>query len=243
MDSSSYSESTSTNGEGVGPVIPICKAELRPYEGQKFSSLEEGISFYEKYAQEACFDFRRFGNRSSGGVITFQYVVCNRQGFHTVDPLDVDVIISDDVNVSDDDEFVAHFDTLWRAAQEFGVTELDGIEKLIELLPDSWKEWAERTARRYTWHEPVTDDMVGDMAGFRKAVYCALVDSREEQPPQDVQEGIVYQDKYVSMYEDEQGFEDDYEEEPEEAPQGNSEEDDDEDPEEGPMDEDDRVVV
>ncbi|XP_041999898.1 protein FAR-RED IMPAIRED RESPONSE 1-like [Salvia splendens] len=44
------------------------------------------------------------GGRSSGGVITFQYVVCNRQGFHTVDPLDVDVIISDDVNVSDDDE-------------------------------------------------------------------------------------------------------------------------------------------
>ncbi|KAG6384479.1 hypothetical protein SASPL_155701 [Salvia splendens] len=92
------------------------------------------------------------------------------------------------------------------AAQEFGVTEHDGIEKLIELLPDSWKEWAERTARRYTWHEPVTDDMVGDMAGFRKAVYCALVDSREEQPPQDVQERIVYQDKYVSMYEGEQGL-------------------------------------
>ncbi|KAG6413294.1 hypothetical protein SASPL_126003 [Salvia splendens] len=87
----------------------------------------------------------------------------------------------------------AHFDTLWRAAQEFGVTEYDGIEKLIELLPDSWKEWAKRTARRYTWHEPVTEDMVGDMAGFRKAVYCALVDSREEQPPQDVQERIVKQ--------------------------------------------------
>ncbi|XP_042003846.1 protein FAR1-RELATED SEQUENCE 5-like [Salvia splendens] len=96
MDSSSYSESTSTNGEG--PVIPICKAELRPYGGQKFSSLEEGIFFYEKYVQEACFDFQRFGNRSSGGVITFQYVVGNRQGFHTVDPLDVDV------NVSDGDE-------------------------------------------------------------------------------------------------------------------------------------------
>ncbi|KAG6427382.1 hypothetical protein SASPL_111625 [Salvia splendens] len=124
-------------------------------------------------------------------------------------------------------------------SQEFGVTEHDGIEKLIELLPDSWKEWAERTARRYTWHEPATDDMVGDMAGFRKAVYCALVDSREEQPPQDVQERIVYQDKYVSMYEGEQGYEDDYEE----ALPGNSEEDDDEDPEEGPMDEDDRVVV
>ncbi|KAG6388752.1 hypothetical protein SASPL_150184 [Salvia splendens] len=114
----------------------------------------------------------------------------------------------------------SHFDTLWRAAQEFGVTEHDGIEKLIELLPDSWKEWAERTARRYTWHEPVTDDMVGDMAGFRKAVYCALVDSREEQPPQDVQERIVYQDKYGNMYEGEQGFEGDYGEEPEEAPQG-----------------------
>ncbi|KAG6412741.1 hypothetical protein SASPL_125427 [Salvia splendens] len=136
-------------------------------------------------------------------------------------------------------------------SQEFGVTEHDGIEKLIDLLPDSWKEWAERTARRYTWHEPATDDMVGDMAGFRKAVYCALVDSREEQPPQEVEERVVYQDKYVSMYEDEQGFEDDYGEEPEEAPQGNpeeaqqgnSEEDDDEDPEEGPMDEDDRVVV
>ncbi|KAG6411015.1 hypothetical protein SASPL_129089 [Salvia splendens] len=116
-------------------------------------------------------------------------------------------------------------------AQEFGVTEHDGIEKLIDLLPDNWKEWAERTARRYTWHEPATDDMVGDMAGFRKAVYCALVDSREEQPPQEVEERVVYQDKYVSMYEGEQGYEDVYEE------------DDDEDPEEGPMDEDDRVVV
>ncbi|KAG6390082.1 hypothetical protein SASPL_151561 [Salvia splendens] len=125
------------------------------------------------------------------------------------------------------------------SAQEFGVTEHDGIEKLIDLLPDSWKEWAERTARRYTWHEPATDDMVGDMAGFRKAVYCALVDSREEQPPQEVEERVVYQDKYVSMYEGEQGYEDDYEE----ALPGNSEEDDDEDPEEGPMDEDDRVVV
>ncbi|XP_042051364.1 protein FAR1-RELATED SEQUENCE 5-like [Salvia splendens] len=91
--------------EGVmGCVIPICNAELRPYEGQKFSSLEEGISFYEKYAQEAYFDCRRFGNMSSGGVITFQYVICNRQGFHTVDPLDVDVSISEDVNVSDDDK-------------------------------------------------------------------------------------------------------------------------------------------
>ncbi|KAG6424719.1 hypothetical protein SASPL_115139 [Salvia splendens] len=152
MDSSSYSEPTSTNGEAilfvdilltykivlckmhppraeelllwcllveegvmgkvvdifshyvVGYVIPICNVELRPYEGKKISSLDEGISFYEKYAQEACFDCRRFGNRSIGGVITFQYVVCNRQGFHTVDPLDVDVSIFEDVNVSDDDE-------------------------------------------------------------------------------------------------------------------------------------------
>ncbi|XP_047979269.1 protein FAR1-RELATED SEQUENCE 5-like [Salvia hispanica] len=87
-----------------GSVIPICKPELRPYEGKKFSSLEEGISFYEKYAQESCFDCRRFGNRSSGGVIIFQYVVCNRQGFHTVDSLDVDVSVSEDGNVSDDDE-------------------------------------------------------------------------------------------------------------------------------------------
>ena len=62
----------------VGSVIPICKAELRPYEGKKISFLEEGISFYEKYTQEACFDCRRFGNRSSGGVVIFQYVVCNR---------------------------------------------------------------------------------------------------------------------------------------------------------------------
>ncbi|KAG6421576.1 hypothetical protein SASPL_118133 [Salvia splendens] len=110
MDSSSYSESTLTNGEVVckmhsplaeepllwcllveegvmgrvvdifsyyvvGYVIPICNAELRPYE--------EGLVVV---------------------LIPFQYVVCNRQGFHTVDPLDVDVSISEDVNVSDDDE-------------------------------------------------------------------------------------------------------------------------------------------
>ncbi|KAG6396961.1 hypothetical protein SASPL_143121 [Salvia splendens] len=72
MDSSSYSESTLTNGEGY--VIPICNAELRPYEGLVVV------------------------------LLLFQYVVCNRQGFHTVDPLDVDVSISEDVNVSDDDE-------------------------------------------------------------------------------------------------------------------------------------------
>ncbi|KAG6429760.1 hypothetical protein SASPL_107813 [Salvia splendens] len=106
---------------------------------------------------------------------------------------------------------VEGYNVMWKT-QEFGVTEHDGIEKLIDLLPDSWKEWAERTARRYTWHEPATDDMVGDMAGFRKAVYCALVDSREEQPPQEVEERVVYQDKYVSMYEGEQGYEDVYEE-------------------------------
>ncbi|XP_042035291.1 protein FAR1-RELATED SEQUENCE 5-like [Salvia splendens] len=88
----------------VGSIIPICNDDLRPYEGQKFSSLEEGIYFYEKYAQEACFDCRRFGNRFSGGVFVFQYVVCNRQGFHTVDLLGVDISISEEGNASDGDE-------------------------------------------------------------------------------------------------------------------------------------------
>ncbi|XP_041995753.1 uncharacterized protein LOC121745875 [Salvia splendens] len=88
-------------------VIPICNAKLRLYKGQKFSSLKERISFYEKYAQEARFNCRRFGNRSSGGVVVFQYVVCNRQGFHTVDPLDVDISISEEGNVSDDEEITS----------------------------------------------------------------------------------------------------------------------------------------
>ncbi|XP_042012057.1 uncharacterized protein LOC121760464 [Salvia splendens] len=61
MDSSSYSESTSTNGEGY--VIPICNAELRPYEGQNFSSLEEGISFYEKNKDVNNIPEKYVGNR------------------------------------------------------------------------------------------------------------------------------------------------------------------------------------
>ena len=150
-------------------------------------------------------------------------------------------------------EFVARFDTLWKAVHEFEVTELDGIEKLIELLPNSWKEWATTTSKRYTWYQDESDDMKGDLKGFRKAIYCALVDSEDDLPPQPADE--EFEDKQMIVHEAEAenrnegelgmvpGYEEDYEEDPEEEPEedlgGNPIEDSDEDPEEGPMEEDD----
>ncbi|KAG6414249.1 hypothetical protein SASPL_126967 [Salvia splendens] len=46
--------------EAQAAVIPDCRPELKPYVGQVFETLEDGISFYEAYAKDCRFDTRRF---------------------------------------------------------------------------------------------------------------------------------------------------------------------------------------
>ncbi|XP_047942917.1 protein FAR1-RELATED SEQUENCE 5-like [Salvia hispanica] len=60
--------------------VPACPDELRPYVGKKFHSLDEGIAFYEGYGRETGFDVRKCGIKSTRDVVTWQYLVCNREG-------------------------------------------------------------------------------------------------------------------------------------------------------------------
>ncbi|XP_042016254.1 protein FAR1-RELATED SEQUENCE 5-like [Salvia splendens] len=64
----------------ISGVIPDCRPELKPFVGQVFETLEEGISFYEAYANDCRFDTRRFGHKYANGVKTWQTIVCSRQG-------------------------------------------------------------------------------------------------------------------------------------------------------------------
>ncbi|XP_042030902.1 protein FAR1-RELATED SEQUENCE 5-like [Salvia splendens] len=53
---------------------------MQPYIGHVFETLDEGISFYEAYANECRFDTRRFGHKYSNDIKTWQTIVCSRQG-------------------------------------------------------------------------------------------------------------------------------------------------------------------
>lgn len=60
--------------------VPDCPDKLKPFVGKKFNTLDAGIAFYDAYAREAGFDTRKRGIKSSRECVTWQYMVCNRQG-------------------------------------------------------------------------------------------------------------------------------------------------------------------
>lgn len=60
--------------------VPQCSAELIPIVGKKFNTLDEGIAFYDAYARAAGLDTRKHGHKASRELVTWQYLVCNRQG-------------------------------------------------------------------------------------------------------------------------------------------------------------------
>ncbi|XP_042051398.1 protein FAR1-RELATED SEQUENCE 5-like [Salvia splendens] len=66
--------------EAQAAGIPDCRPELKPFVGQVFETLDEGISFYEAYANDCRFDTRRYGHKYANGVKTWQTIVCSRQG-------------------------------------------------------------------------------------------------------------------------------------------------------------------
>lgn len=54
-------------------IFPGCRPELKPYVDQEFETLDNGISFYEEYANDCHFDTRRFGHKFSDGVNLADY--------------------------------------------------------------------------------------------------------------------------------------------------------------------------
>ncbi|XP_047963848.1 protein FAR1-RELATED SEQUENCE 5-like [Salvia hispanica] len=59
---------------------PVCKDEFKPCVGKKFKTVEDAIVFYNYYARAVGFDTRKSGTKCSGDVITWQYLVCSREG-------------------------------------------------------------------------------------------------------------------------------------------------------------------
>ncbi|XP_019195028.1 PREDICTED: protein FAR1-RELATED SEQUENCE 5-like [Ipomoea nil] len=59
-----------------------CDRSLKPYEGQLFNALEDGIKFYTMYAASTGFDVRRSSDKKNDfGIVLKKDVVCSRQGF------------------------------------------------------------------------------------------------------------------------------------------------------------------
>ncbi|XP_019188974.1 PREDICTED: protein FAR1-RELATED SEQUENCE 5-like [Ipomoea nil] len=67
---------------GTHTWIPECDASLNPFEGQKFDTMENGITFYTTYAGIVGFDVRRSSDkRNKYSQIMKKQVVCSREGF------------------------------------------------------------------------------------------------------------------------------------------------------------------
>ncbi|XP_019163461.1 PREDICTED: protein FAR1-RELATED SEQUENCE 5-like [Ipomoea nil] len=67
---------------GTHTWIPECDASLNPFEGQKFDTMEDGITFYMTYAGIVGFDVRHSSDkRNKYGQIMKKQVVCSREGF------------------------------------------------------------------------------------------------------------------------------------------------------------------
>ncbi|KAL3613679.1 hypothetical protein CASFOL_041753 [Castilleja foliolosa] len=61
--------------------VPTCDPLLKPYVNQYFSSLEDGIEFYRRYAANCGFDVRLGTTKRARDLsITNKYVYCSREG-------------------------------------------------------------------------------------------------------------------------------------------------------------------
>ncbi|XP_019162230.1 PREDICTED: protein FAR1-RELATED SEQUENCE 5-like [Ipomoea nil] len=63
--------------------IPECDPCLKPFEGQVFETLDDGIDFYIKYAANAGFDVWRSSDEKNkyGTILRKRLMVCSREGF------------------------------------------------------------------------------------------------------------------------------------------------------------------
>ncbi|KAL3641559.1 hypothetical protein CASFOL_012374 [Castilleja foliolosa] len=61
--------------------LPICEPDMKPYIGQRFPTLHDGIEFYRRYGAICGFDVRLGTQRKDRyGRITLKYVYCHREG-------------------------------------------------------------------------------------------------------------------------------------------------------------------
>ncbi|KVH99471.1 protein of unknown function DUF547 [Cynara cardunculus var. scolymus] len=77
-----------------GVCIPSVPSEFQPVVGSIFTSLEDGIEMYRRYADIVGFDIRLSTQKTrKGGIVKLKYVVCHKHGKpkkRSVDSVEVD---------------------------------------------------------------------------------------------------------------------------------------------------------
>ncbi|KAL2922062.1 Protein FAR1-RELATED SEQUENCE 5 [Bienertia sinuspersici] len=62
--------------------IPCCFIDLKPYVGMRFLSIEDGLRFYETYAEACGFNVMKAKTtKSKIGDVAFKYFLCNKSSF------------------------------------------------------------------------------------------------------------------------------------------------------------------
>ncbi|KAG6401152.1 hypothetical protein SASPL_137997 [Salvia splendens] len=126
-------------------VLLDCRPELKPYVGQEFETLDEGISFYEAYANDCRFDTHRFGHKFYDGVKTWQTIVCSRQG----EKFCVEFLVTQKILAIDDlkkDLDTVHYDPSEEPSSSAAQSNDDDIVALF----DGMEELSQKLFRGYS---------------------------------------------------------------------------------------------
>ncbi|KAL2639941.1 hypothetical protein AAZV13_06G199700 [Glycine max] len=89
VDEDSIMEVSSNNRSESDLGIDYADTELplepfvKPYEGMKFSSIEDAVKYYTRYAKRAGFSFHMGYNSksSTSGMIVSKEILCSKDGF------------------------------------------------------------------------------------------------------------------------------------------------------------------
>nr|GMD47143.1 FAR1 DNA-binding domain protein [Ipomoea batatas] len=67
---------------GAYECIPNCDESIKPYLGQPFSTLDEGVRYYKEYAAFVGFDVRASTmKKNRNGDVEVKYLLCSREGY------------------------------------------------------------------------------------------------------------------------------------------------------------------
>nr|GMD89356.1 protein FAR1-RELATED SEQUENCE 5-like [Ipomoea batatas]GMD93790.1 protein FAR1-RELATED SEQUENCE 5-like [Ipomoea batatas]GME20098.1 protein FAR1-RELATED SEQUENCE 5-like [Ipomoea batatas] len=67
---------------GEYECIPDCVESIKPYMGQRFQTLDEGVRYYKEYAAFVGFDVRANTiKKNRYGDVEVKYLLCSREGY------------------------------------------------------------------------------------------------------------------------------------------------------------------
>nr|GMD60163.1 protein FAR1-RELATED SEQUENCE 5-like [Ipomoea batatas] len=67
---------------GEYECVPDCDESIKPYQGQRFQTLDEGVRYYKEYATFVGFDvWGSTMKRNRYGDVEVKYLLCSREGY------------------------------------------------------------------------------------------------------------------------------------------------------------------